>query len=271
MKFKTICAAVVIACLLYILASAQRPHQSHQFADIPVWADEFTTPGMPDTLKWSYDVGGHGWGNNELQYYTNNGNAVVKDGCLQIWAKCESFAGSRYTSARLVSKGMGDFLYGRFEARAKLPTGLGTWPAIWLLPTNWHYGDWPASGEIDIMEHVGFSQDTIHISAHTKAFNHIMGTQKTAFRYVPQVSERFHTYRVDWTPDYIEGFVDDELLFSMNRENKTFAEWPFDQPFHWLLNVAVGGNWGGLKGIDPQAFPAILYIDYVRVFPLRKH
>ncbi|MEJ2503896.1 MAG: glycoside hydrolase family 16 protein, partial [Gemmatimonadota bacterium] len=138
-----------------------------------VWADEFDTPGLPDTLRWSYDVGGHGWGNEELQYYTEarQANARVEDGHLIIEARRDSVGGREYSSARLVTKGKGDWQYGRFEARAKLPSGRGTWPAIWMLPTEWRYGGWPESGEIDIMEHVGHDPDVVHATVHTGAYN----------------------------------------------------------------------------------------------------
>ena len=252
-----------------IISHAQPKQKRYTFNATPVWADEFNYQGQPDSTKWGYDIGGHGWGNNEWQYYTDSGNAIVADGVLNIIANQEIKVGKNFTSARLVSKNKGDFLYGRFEARAKMPKGLGTWPAIWMLPTFWKYGDWPASGEIDIMEHVGFAQDTIHISVHTQAYNHMAGTQKTAVRFIPNVSSQFHTYRIDWTPDYIEGYVDNGLLFTMVRENKTFAEWPFDQHFHWLLNIAVGGNWGGKMGVDEKAFPATMQVDYVRVYAMQ--
>lgn len=143
------------------------------FKSEPVWADEFNYTGEPDPAKWGYDIGGSGWGNNELQYYTNSrSNSNVADGTLKITARKENVEGKEYSSARLVSKDKGDFLYGRFEIKAKLPTGRGTWPALWMLPTNWAYGGWPESGEIDIMEHVGYDQDRVHITVHTEAYNH---------------------------------------------------------------------------------------------------
>lgn len=256
--------------LLLLVATAVVGQTKARFTAKPVWADEFNYTGMPDSSRWSYDTGGHGWGNNELQYYCDSGNAWVNGSELVITASPENYKGMRYTSARLVSKGKGDFLYGRFEARAKLPAGLGTWPAIWMLPTDWRYGGWPRSGEIDIMEHVGYDPEKVHISVHTKAYNHIDGTQKTAFRQVPSAMDGFHVYRVDWMPELIEGYIDDQLLFSFRNEHKRPDEWPFDQRFHWLLNVAVGGNWGGKNGVNPQAFPASLLIDYVRVYGLEQ-
>jgi len=147
-----------------------------------VWSDEFSRDGQPDPSKWSYDVGGHGWGNNELQYYAESRlkNARVENGNLIIEAHKESVQGSQYSSARLVTKGKGEWTYGRIEVRAKLPSGRGTWPAIWMLASQNSYGDgyWPDNGEIDIMEHVGFDPDVIHASVHTLAYNHTIGTQR---------------------------------------------------------------------------------------------
>jgi beta-glucanase (GH16 family) len=238
------------------------------FEKEPAWADEFTNPGKPDPLKWGYDTGGHGWGNKELQYYTDGNNITIENGKLVIEARKEIKDSNHYTSTRLISKNKGDFLYGRFEARARMPKGRGLWPAIWMLPTDWEYGGWPASGEIDIMEQVGYDYNTIHMSVHTEAYNHIAGTQKTAFTNVPTATDSFHVYRVDWTPDFIKGYIDDALLFSFLNEKKDYKVWPFDKRFHWLLNLAVGGNWGGQKGIDDSVFPAQFEIDYVRVYKL---
>ncbi|WP_312792171.1 family 16 glycosylhydrolase [Sphingobacterium sp.] len=245
---------------------------TYHFSPTPVWADEFNYSGLPDKNKWSYDVGSlyDGWGNNELQYYmeASASNSIVRDGVLKITARKENKEGKSYTSARLTSKNKGDFRYGRFEARAKLPRGIGSWPAIWMLPTDMKYGDWPNSGEIDILEHVGYDQDVLHISIHTKAYNHGINTQKTNKKNVPGVSDEFHNYRVDWTPTYIKGFIDEQEIFHFDNEKKSFKEWPFDQKFHWLINLAVGGNWGGKEGVDDKIFPVAFEIDYVRVFSL---
>ena len=244
----------------------------YRFSDSPSWADEFEYNGLPDTTKWSYDVGSkyNGWGNNELQYYTDRDldNVKVNNGTLKITALKEKKEGLEYTSTRMVSKHKADFLYGRFEARAKVPRGRGTWPAIWMLPSEDKYGGWPNSGEIDILEHVGYDQDVVHISTHTKAYHHSIHTQRTATKKIDAASDVFHLYRIDWTPDYIKGFVDDEEIFHFSNEKKTFEEWPFDQHFHWIINLAVGGFWGGAKGIDESIFPAIFEVDYVRVYDL---
>ena len=234
-----------------------------------VWADEFDDAGLPDSTKWTYDVGGHGWGNNELQYYTERRpeNARVEGGHLVITARQEDWDDNDYTSARLVSKQ--DWTYGRFEVRAQLPSGRGTWPAIWMLPTNDTYGDdyWPDNGEIDIMEHVGYDEGVIHGTIHTKAFNHIEGTDKGSSRTIPTATSEFHTYALEWTPGEIRVSVDGQTYFTFqNREQYGWQEWPFDQPFHLLLNVAVGGTWGGAEGIDDSVFPERMVLDYVRVY-----
>lgn len=246
-------------------------NQEWTFEKAPVWADEFDYTGLPDSTKWSYDLGGDGWGNHELQYYTSDlENARVGEGVLRITALKVDLEGMEYTSARLVSKNKGDFLYGRFEVKAKLPKGRGTWPAAWMLPTDWAYGGWPRSGEIDIIEHVGFNQNSVHMSVHTQAYNHTLKTQKTNARIVLGVSEDFHLYRIDWTPHAVRGYVDDVPLFEFINEEKGVDEWPFDKPFHLLLNLAVGGDWGGAKGVDSDIFPQSMEVDYVRVYEMKK-
>lgn len=236
-----------------------------EFESTPVWTEEFNTDGAPDASKWGYDVGGTGWGNNELQYYTDGLNAAVNSGTLKITARKEGFSGKSYTSARMITKNKGDWRYGRFEVRAKLPRGRGTWPAIWMLPTDWVYGNWPNSGEIDIMEHVGFDSNRVHITVHTQAYNHMLGTQKSANKIVPDAMDNFHVYRVDWTWYGIRGFIDGEQIFEFKNEG-TQQKWPFDQRFHLLLNIAVGGNWGGQQGVDDTIFPAVMEVDYVKVY-----
>ncbi|GAA4848336.1 family 16 glycosylhydrolase [Algivirga pacifica] len=232
-----------------------------------VWSDEFEGSGLPNAEKWSYDVGGHGWGNDELQYYTDarTKNARLQNGKLVIEAHNEGFGGKQYTSARLVSKGKGDWLYGKVVVRAKLPTGVGTWPAIWMLPTDWEYGGWPSSGEIDIMEHVGYDPGVVHGTVHTEAYHHSIGTQKGQKIEVPDFSTAFHDYTLEWTEDQIRIYVDDQQYFTFDQHG-TYKEWPFDKRFHLLLNIAVGGFWGGIEGVDPSAFPVRMEVDYVRVY-----
>lgn len=232
-----------------------------------IWSDEFSYEGLPDTAKWGYDVGGHGWGNNELQYYADSRleNSRVEDGKLIIEAHYEFFSGKAYSSARLITKNNGDWQYGYFEMRAKLPSGRGTWPAFWMLPTDWEYGGWPDSGEIDIMEHVGYDTEKVHGTVHTKSYNHIIGTQVGVAKPVPDCEEEFHVYGCEWTADYIKMYIDDELYFTFENQGNWQA-WPFDKSFHILLNLAVGGNWGGVEGVDSDAFPTQYIIDYIRVY-----
>lgn len=239
------------------------------FETTPAWADEFNYNGLPDAAKWGYDLGGSGWGNNELQFYTNSiNNAKVSDGLLTITARKEAKENRAYTSARLISKDKGDFLYGRIEVKAKLPVGKGTWPAIWMLPTDWTYGNWPKSGEIDIMEHVGYDQNRVHVTVHTEAYNHGIGTQRGKNLVVSGASTDFHLYRIDWTPYAIRGFIDNEEMFTFINEDSGSAAWPFDQRFHILLNIAFGGNWGAAEGIDSNFVESSMDVDYVRVYKM---
>lgn len=235
-----------------------------------VWSDEFDYEGLPDSEKWYYDTGGSGWGNHELQYYTEGENAWVSGGYLVIEARKEEYENNGYTSARLVSHGEGDWTYGKFEIYARLPQGRGTWPAIWMLPTDWKYGDWPASGEIDIMEHVGYDQNRIHGSVHTQTYHHSINTQKSSSTVVEGVSDEFHLYTLEWLPDQIIISVDGEEYFTFKptsyKQTPTYTEWPFDQRFHLLLNLAVGGDWGGAMGVDESVYPQQMLVDYVRVY-----
>lgn len=276
------CLLLLLAVLISGAASAQNDNSQQAtnaandksgnsliFDTIPVFADEFNYTGLPDPNKWGYDIGGSGWGNNELQYYTNQlKNAFVANGKLTITAYKEDMEGRNYTSARLITKNKGDIKYGRIEVRAQIPSGLGTWPAIWMLPTDWVYGGWPSSGEIDIMEHVGYDQDVIHITTHSEKYYFKINTQKSATKKIENASTQYHLYRVDWTPEKITGYIDNELIFTNVNEGTDYKAWPFDQRFHLLLNIAVGGDWGGAKGIDENAFPASMLVDYVRFYKM---
>jgi beta-glucanase (GH16 family) len=241
-----------------------------RFESTPIWQDDFDGSTTLDQSKWTYETGGTGWGNNESQFYTAGNNANVENGNLIITAKKELVSGKSYSSSRIVSRGKGDFLYGRFEIRAKLPRGRGTWPALWMLPTDNAFGPWPGSGEIDIMEHVGFDQNKIHSSIHCSAYNGSRGNQKSASKIVSGVSDEFHTYRVDWTPYAVRGYIDNdtEPYFEYTNGNAGFTSWPFNKRFYLLMNIAVGGNWGGAQGIDDNIFPQTMTIDYVRVYKM---
>ncbi len=232
-----------------------------------VWNDEFNVDGKPDESKWGYDIGGHGWGNNELQYYTSDSvNVRVNNGKLVIETHYYPTLNIKYTSARVVTKNKGDWLYGRVEVKAKLPAGLGTWPAIWMLPTDWEYGGWPASGEIDIMEHVGYDPNVIHGTVHTEAFNHSIGSQVGNNVTIPTAISDYHIYTIEWYEDRIDFFIDDNKYFFFENQNKSYREWPFDKRFHLIMNIAFGGNWGGAQGIDNSIFPVQMDIEYVRVY-----
>ena len=249
-----------------------------------VWADEFDHDGTPDKSKWDYEEGFVR--NRELQYYTRarQENARVEAGSLVIEARKEKFQNPKYnptangrnwkdqrefaeyTSASLATKGKASWTYGRFEVRAKLPTGRGTWPAIWTLGTSFDKVSWPACGEIDIMENVGFDPDVIHANVHTTKYNHMLNTHKGSKITVAKPYADFHVYAMEWHRDRLEFFVDDRLYFTFRKENDDNDVWPFDKPQYMLLNVAIGGDWGGQKGIDDAIFPQRLLVDYVRVF-----
>jgi beta-glucanase (GH16 family) len=235
-----------------------------------LWSDEFDRAGAPDPARWSYDVGGKGWGNHELQFYTDarRENARVENGRLIIEARREPWQGSAYTSARLVTKGKADWTYGRFEIRARLPLGRGTWPAIWMLPTVWNLGDgkWPDNGEIDIMEQVGFDPGTVHASTHSQKHQWRNNTQRTASVAVPDAGSAFHTYALEWDPEEMRIYVDDQHYFTSKKAGGDWTIWPFDRNFYIVLNLAVGGDWGGIKGVDDAAFPQRMEVDYVRVY-----
>lgn len=235
------------------------------FEATPYFADEFTVDGAPNSSAWGYDNGGGGWGNAELEYYSP-GNATIAGGKLTISAKKEAVGGMNYTSTRMVSKGLGTMKYGRVEVKAKLPSGRGTWPAIWMLPDTYAYGNWPNSGEIDIMEMVGFDPGNIHFTVHNQTFNGANG--KGDAKMVPTASTEYHIYRVDWTPYALRGYVDDALIYTYVNNNGGSAVYPYDQNFHLLLNIAVGGSWGGQKGVDDTAFPTTMDVDYVHFYKM---
>lgn len=234
------------------------------------WSDEFNYKGLPDSAKWYFETKGnvYGWGNNELQHYTTaeSGNAVVNDGILKIIAKKETILNKQYSSARLSTVNTASFKYGRIDVRAKLPAGKGTWPAIWMLGMNINTTKWPECGEIDIMEHVGYDKDSIFGTVHSESYNHMKGTQKGKAIFINNPYNAFHIYSLDWTSEKIDFLVDGVVFNSIQNEHLTTKEWPFDQPFYLILNLAIGGNWGGKYGVDDSIFPATMEVDYVRVF-----
>ncbi len=234
---------------------------------IQIWSDEFDYTGLPDTKKWSYETGCALY-NNELQNYTASRleNARVESGNLVIEARKEASGGCNYSSARLITKFKGDWLYGRIEVKAKLPTGKGMWPAIWMMPTDAAYGGWPNSGEIDIMENVGYEPNRIFHTIHTQSYNSTIGTAKSANETVITPYSVYHVYAMEWFADHIDFFVDDVKEFTFTKEASNSKVWPFDKRFFLILNIAFGGTWGGSQGIDNSIFPQKMYVDYVRVY-----
>lgn len=237
----------------------------------PAFADEFDGTKV-DMRKWRFDThrNAQGWHNNELQYYSANRreNARIENGVLVIEARREKMSktrfadwgGQAYSSAKLVTRRA--YGYGFYEVRAKLPCGRGIWPAIWMLPSG---GQWPNAGEIDIMEMVGWDANTIHGTVHSGAFNHIKGTQRGAQMKLPAACTEFHRYQLDWRADHITVGIDGRGYFQVkNDQAGGLAAWPFVKPYELILNVAVGGDWGGQKGVDDAAFPQRMEVDYVR-------
>jgi beta-glucanase (GH16 family) len=229
------------------------------------FSDEFEAPGAPDPAKWAYELGYIR--NNEKQYYTSRPeNVRVEGGNLIIEGRKEPFQGFGYTSASINTLGRFEFQYGRIEVRAKLPSGIGMWPAIWTLGVNRKTVGWPACGEIDIMENVGFDPLKIHGSVHTAAYNHTIGTQKTATVDIANPADDFHVYALEWYPDRIEVAVDGQKYFTFRNEGTGTRVWPFDAPQYLLINLAIGGSWGGQKGIDDAKLPQKYLVDYVRIY-----
>ncbi|RVU01036.1 glycosyl hydrolase family protein [Mucilaginibacter limnophilus] len=225
------------------------------------WSDEFNTPGAPDATKWGYDLGtgDGGWGNNEQQYYTNRPeNVVVANGVLKITAKRENFSGSAFTSARLLTKGKFDFTYGTLEVKAKLPSGGGVWPAIWMLGSNFSTVGWPVCGEIDVMEYKGNEPNKIYSTLHHPGHSGGNGDSKNTT--ISNASTEFHVYKAEWSATAIKFYVDDTLFYTFPNNNTI----PFNHDFFIILNVAMGGTFGG--AINPNYNSSSMEVDYVRVY-----
>jgi beta-glucanase (GH16 family) len=223
-------------------------------------------------LVWSDEFNYTGWGNNEKQYYLEKSseNSFVKDGKLHITALKKAFEKSNYTSSKLTTYQRFTLQYGKIEVMAKLPAGKGTWPAIWMLPVSLKEKKegWPLCGEIDIMEHVGKNPNVIHTSLHSELYNHIKGTQITHFEKLSDVFSTFHKYAIEWTKESIKFYIDDKLFFESYKGQdgriSTNEGWPFDKQYYLILNLAMGGNWGG--EIDDSILPVAMQIDYVRIY-----
>lgn len=280
-----------------------------------IWSEEFDYTGAPDPKKWGYELGASGWGNGELQSYTNSiNNAFVKDGMLNVVAintlpitqqvplpnnakktKKQTSVDEvtqrdnptqppvstpiptpvptpvptpipgppvpgSYTSARLVTKGKASFKYGRIQISAKLPTGKGTWPALWL------YGTGSTYSEIDIMENVGYEPQLVWFSTHSESGSANPSAHHTSPITIKDTNTAFHVYSIDWTPDYILGFVDGVQYFSLYKKDIDPSLWTFDASMFLIINLAVGGSWGGYEGVDSSAFPQSILVDYIRVY-----
>lgn len=227
-----------------------------------VWSDEFTRPGAPDSANWTYDIGygSNGWGNNESQYYTDRPeNARVENGLLVIDAVRSD---SGWTSARLKTQGKHSWKYGRVVFRAKLPAGVGTWPALWMLGDDITHVGWPRCGEIDVMEHVGRNPAVVQSAMHTpSSHGNTVNKGETS---VPTFDKDFHEYQVEWTQDSINFSVDGKRFYSYAPEVKNAESWPYDKPFFIIMNIAIGGNFGGTVSEDLRG--ARMEVDYVRVY-----
>lgn len=240
-----------------------------------IWSDEFNKDGVPDSSRWSFDTDGNSWdwGNNEKQNYTKakNRNAWVENGRLIIEARKETNRAPEdgqsreYSSARLRTLNKGDWLQGKFEIRAKLPKGVGTWPAVWMLPTDDAYGGWPHSGEIDIMEAIGSEPTTHYSTVWNTVTESSYGNGDTLE--LKDMGDAFHTYTLEWYEDSLLFFVDRKKVHTYRNEEKGVKQWPFNRRFHLLMNVAVGGDWE--KKVNPESFPARLEVEYVRVYQQR--
>jgi len=255
-----------------------------------VWQEEFDYAGLPLAEDWNIEEWAPRRVNDENQAYTGRlKNVRVENGVLTIEAHKEAYADAEYTSGRIQTRGKHDFLYGRFEIRARLPAGQGSWPAIWMLPSHpftyattcaagedWQGNEdcdaWPNSGEIDIMEHVGYQMGHIHGTVHNKAYYWLQWEQRKGRVLLDDAAEAFHVYAMEWTPERIDVFVDDTHYFSYINEHSGWEAWPYDRPFHLIINVAVGGWWGRAGGpIDPAIFPLQMDVDYVRVYRQDSH
>lgn len=249
-----------------------------------VWSDEFTQDGLPDAAKWGYERGFVR--NQELQYYTASKpeNARVEDGMLVLeahkahlpnpdfradasprrWQQRREHAA--FTSASLTTRDTVSWTHGRIEVRAKVPAGRGTWPAIWMLGTNIREVGWPACGEIDILEHVGHEPGVVFANVHTRGYNHSRGNGRGSRLELPTAETEFHLYAVEWTRQQMDFLVDGKQYFTLKNDGTGVDSWPFDAPQYLILNLAIGGSWGGAKGVDEAAFPQRFLIDYVRVY-----
>jgi beta-glucanase (GH16 family) len=270
-------AVAFCAMVLFLMIAGCNPDETQTVAEFNnlVMQDEFDTEGAPNSALWTYDIGtgpsNDGWGNNELQYYSDRTeNVTVENGYLLLTAREESFSGSSYTSARITSQGLFEQAYGRFEARIRVPYGKGYWPAFWLLGNDCAQNVWPQCGEIDIMEYLGDQPTTIFGSAHGPGFSAGDAITKEYVLENDRFDTGFHVFGIEWAPDYINYYVDDVLYQQITKEDvleetNGEGEWVFDHPFYIILNVAIGGNLPGAPNAE-TVFPQTMLVDYVRVY-----
>lgn len=274
------CAVLLAGTLLITNCEVDETQTVTNFENL-VMADEFDVDGAPDPSLWTYDIGDGsaegipGWGNNELQYYTDRPeNVKVENGLLVITAREEAFEGSSYTSARITTQNLFEQQYGRFEARIRMPLGKGIWPAFWLLGNDCDINPWPQCGEIDVMEYLGDAPTIVFGSAHGPGYNAGDSISKEYELENDRFDTGFHVFGIEWGPDYINYYVDDELYQQITPETTAEeavdnvpnpGEWVFNRPFYIILNIAVGGNLPGAPNADTQ-FPQRMYVDYVRVY-----
>jgi len=267
MKIATQLILLLLIAAMLLPACAPQPAPAAEW-DLEgwtlVWQDEFDGPEI-DRTKWTFDIGGHGWGNNEWQTYTERPeNARIEDGMLVIEAREEQFVNRNYTSARMKTQGLHAWQYGRIEARMKLPYGQGIWPAFWMLGTSIQQRPWPGSGEIDIMEYIGRDPNRIHGTVHGPGYSGGGGIGNHINMPAGSVNENFHVYAIEWEENEIRWYVDDEQYFSLTSD-AVRGEWVFNQPFFILINLAIGGAWPGYPN-ETTVFPQFLLVDYVRVY-----
>lgn len=258
-------AAILLVCLT-MPVSADILKSSDRTGWRMVWSDEFNSNGRPDPKKWTFETGGGGWGNYEHQYYTDRAeNSRVEDGHMVIEVRKEPIQDHHYTSARVTTVPTGGWRYGRFEVRAKLPSGAGTWPALWFMPIHMGYGNqgWPDNGEIDMMEHIGADPEHVLGAFYTKNSNWMNGNGLIGYHKVPNLETDFNVFAMEWTENEASLFVNDHKFLTLLNPRTTWMDWPFDKEFYLIMNIALGGFGGE---IDDSIFPQKMLIDYVRIY-----
>jgi len=259
----------IFLCSLFITLSSCSTDEKQTVTTMNnlVFQDEFNENGAPNSSYWSYNIGtgSGGWGNNELQYYTDRPqNVVVENGMLKITARRELYMGSNYTSARILTKGKVEQKYGRIEARIKLPLGQGLWPAFWMLGADIDEVGWPSCGEIDIMEYLGNNPITAFGTVHGPGYSGGESISKNLTLTNSRFDTEFHIFGIEWGENYINFYIDDKLYNQITPEDVS-GEWVFNKPFYIILNVAVGGNLPGSPNTQ-TAFPQTMFVDYIRIY-----